>query len=188
MQIPLQGLASNSFEYTPRGGNSGSHIITYLVFRLFFFFGKFLFVYLVFIWLRQVLVAACGTLATQPGIEPRAPVPGAWSLSHWTTREAPNFSFLGNLPSIFHRGCTHFAFLLTVHRVSIFPQDYVFETWQLIGASLDTLFYQKFLQIFKFSLDQEECLQTKVLRILFILFRSYSFSAQSYSFLSPTSQ
>ena len=163
MQIPLQGLASNSFEYTPRGGNSGSHIITYLVFRLFFFFGKFLFVYLVFIWLRQVLVAACGTLATQPGIEPRAPVPGAWSLSHWTTREAPSFSFLGNLPSIFHRDCTHFAFLLTVHRVSIFPQDYVFEKWQLIGASLDTLFYQKFLQIFKFSLDQEECLQTKVL-------------------------
>ena len=49
-----------------------------------------------FIWLHWVLVAAykifsCGMwgLIPWPGIEPRCPVLGAWSVSHWTTREVP---------------------------------------------------------------------------------------------------
>ena len=35
----------------------------------------------------ELLVAACGNLVPWPGIEPRSPALGAWSLSHWTTRE-----------------------------------------------------------------------------------------------------
>ena len=49
-----------------------------------------------FIWLHQVLVAACGIISCSmwdlvpwPGIEPRPPALGTWSLSHWTTREVP---------------------------------------------------------------------------------------------------
>ena len=33
-------------------------------------------------------------LVPQPGIEPRSPALGAWSLSHWTTREVLGFSDL----------------------------------------------------------------------------------------------
>ena len=33
-------------------------------------------------------------LAPQAGIEPRPPVLGAWSLSHWTTKEVPKSSLL----------------------------------------------------------------------------------------------
>lgn len=42
-----------------------------------------------FVWLQQVLVAACGILAPWPGIGPRRPALGAWSRSHWTAREVP---------------------------------------------------------------------------------------------------
>ena len=52
------------------------------------------------IWLFQVLAAACGTfscgkwdLFPWPGIEPGPPALGAWSLSHWTTREVPVDTF-----------------------------------------------------------------------------------------------
>ena len=56
---------------------------------------------------RGLLVAACGPLAApckllvaarmwdlvpRPGIEPGPPELGAWSLTHWTTREAPRVS------------------------------------------------------------------------------------------------
>ena len=60
--------------------------------------------YYLFIWLRWVSVVAhgifdlhcgmqtlsCGMweLVPQPGIEPRSLALGAWSLTHWTTREA----------------------------------------------------------------------------------------------------
>ena len=56
-----------------------------------------------FIWLHQVLVVAhrifhcdmqtliwhVGSSSLKCGIEPRTPALGAWSLSHWTTREVP---------------------------------------------------------------------------------------------------
>ena len=32
---------------------------------------------------------ACGILAPRPGIEPMPPAVEAWSLNHWTNREAP---------------------------------------------------------------------------------------------------
>ena len=51
----------------------------------------FLFLDLV-ISLHWILVAAwelLGLCSLRPGIEPRPPVLGAWSLSHWTTREVP---------------------------------------------------------------------------------------------------
>lgn len=55
----------------------------------------------IFIWLRQILVAAnkilsCTTwdLVPLPGIEPGTPVWGAQSLSHWLTREVPLLCFL----------------------------------------------------------------------------------------------
>ena len=54
-----------------------------------------------FIWPHQVLVVAHKIFSCSmwdrvpwPGIEPWLPVLGAWSLSHWTTREAPAWSFL----------------------------------------------------------------------------------------------
>ena len=38
---------------------------------------------------------SCGMwdLLLQPGIEPRIPALGAWSLSHWTTSEVPRLMF-----------------------------------------------------------------------------------------------
>ena len=33
--------------------------------------------------------AACGTLVSQPGIEPRPPAVEAWGFDQWTTREVP---------------------------------------------------------------------------------------------------
>ena len=49
-----------------------------------------------FIWLHWVLVGAFGIfswsmwdLVPWPGIEPGPPALGAWSLSHWTSREVP---------------------------------------------------------------------------------------------------
>ena len=60
----------------------------------------FLFLKYLFIWLCHVLVAAhgifsCGMwdLVPWPGIEPWAPALGAWSLSHWTTRDVPEITF-----------------------------------------------------------------------------------------------
>ena len=45
------------------------------------------------LWLQHAgsfLVAAClRDLAPQPGVEPGPPALGAWSLTHWTTREVP---------------------------------------------------------------------------------------------------
>ena len=65
------------------------------------------------IWLCRVLVAACGIfgcslwtlncgmwyLVPWPGIKPRLPASGAWSLRHWTTREFHHcFSMNGRIP------------------------------------------------------------------------------------------
>ena len=59
---------------------------------------NFFFLFKIFIWLLQVLVAECGIfscstwdLVPWPGIEPGPPALGAQSLSHWTTREIPEF-------------------------------------------------------------------------------------------------
>ena len=59
---------------------------------------EFSFILFFFLWLHQVLVGAprifsYGTwnLVPGPGTEPRLPALGAWSLSHWTTREVPEF-------------------------------------------------------------------------------------------------
>ena len=37
--------------------------------------------------------APYGILVLQPGIKPASPALGAWSLNHWTIREAPNVAF-----------------------------------------------------------------------------------------------
>ena len=37
-------------------------------------------------------------LVPWPGMEPRPPALGAWSLSHWTTKEVPNNIFLKSTP------------------------------------------------------------------------------------------
>ena len=71
-----------------------------------FFF--FLNIYL-FICTRSLLAAyklfSCGMwdLVPRPGIEPGSPALGAWSLSHWTTREVPIFGFLSNTHLSLHR-------------------------------------------------------------------------------------
>ena len=43
-----------------------------------------------------VLGLSCGTqdLVPCPGIQPRPPALGAWSLSHWTTKEVPTVFIL----------------------------------------------------------------------------------------------
>ena len=70
------------------------HVIMCIASSLFF---------LIFIWLPRVLVVACGIfnyvmwtlrcciwdLIPWPGMEPRPPALGAWSLSPWTTGEVP---------------------------------------------------------------------------------------------------
>ena len=48
----------------------------------------FLFLFLYPFWPCCV---ACGPLVPQPGIEPRPPALGVWSLNPWTTREIPSF-------------------------------------------------------------------------------------------------
>ena len=64
-----------------------------------------------FIWLHQVSVAALGIFSCSlqtlscsiwdlvpcPGIKPQPPALGAWSLSHWTAREAPKYSWLSGI-------------------------------------------------------------------------------------------
>ena len=54
----------------------------------------FFFFFQLFIWLHQILVAACGifscimwNLVSWPGLKPGPPALGVWNLSHWTTRE-----------------------------------------------------------------------------------------------------
>ena len=57
------------------------------MFLFFLFFKKYLFIYF---WLHWVFAAArVWDLVPRPGIEPRPPALGAWSLNHWTTREVP---------------------------------------------------------------------------------------------------
>ena len=47
----------------------------------------------------KLLVATCmWDLVPQPGIEPRPPALGAWSLTHWTTREVPLCIFWITVP------------------------------------------------------------------------------------------
>ena len=62
-----------------------------LVAQPIFFFKNYL-----FIWLRWVLVAACGIFSCgmqdgipKPGISSRSPALGTWSLSHWPTSKVP---------------------------------------------------------------------------------------------------
>ena len=43
-----------------------------------------------------VIVAGCRILVPWPEIKPGLPALGAWSLSHWTTREVPWGEFLAN--------------------------------------------------------------------------------------------
>ena len=49
----------------------------------------------------RLLVAACmWDLVPRPEIEPRPPALGAWSLSHWTTREVPQVYYILKLGKI----------------------------------------------------------------------------------------
>ena len=48
----------------------------------------------IFFFLLWILTAACRILVPGPGIESRPPELGAWSLSHWTTREVLVYAFL----------------------------------------------------------------------------------------------
>ena len=76
--------------------NEVNDLFTYQNF--FFFFNIYL-----FIWLHQVLVAArMWDLVPLPGIEPRPPTLGPWSLNHCATREVPRilkYTFLLSLSS-----------------------------------------------------------------------------------------
>ena len=83
-----------------------------LAFSLFFFKHWLLFIYLAMpglrSWMQDLLVAACRLFSCRrvtlscslwdlvpwPEISPRPSALGAWSLSHWTTREVPMPGFL----------------------------------------------------------------------------------------------
>ena len=61
---------------------------------------KYFFIIYLFIWLCQVLLAACGIfscgtqdLVLWPGIKPLPPALGVWSLSHGTTKEVPLLTY-----------------------------------------------------------------------------------------------
>ena len=43
----------------------------------------------IYIYILRLHYVACGVLFPGPGIEPKTPALGAWSLKHWTTREVP---------------------------------------------------------------------------------------------------
>ena len=60
---------------------SAEHIVLFVCFNICFYY--------LCIWLYQVLVTVHGYLISWPGIRPRPPSLGAWSLNHWTTREIP---------------------------------------------------------------------------------------------------
>ena len=46
------------------------------------------------LWHVRPLAAACGILVPWPGIEPRPPLLGAWSLTHWPIGAGPVYLFL----------------------------------------------------------------------------------------------
>ena len=75
-----------------------------------FFFKKIIFIYL------SVLGLSCGIwdLVSRPGIEPRPPALGTWSLSHWATREVP-------LRSFFMEWAKAFVFLTSSQGSSVGP-------------------------------------------------------------------
>ena len=112
---------------------------------------------ILFIWLGRVLVAGCriinlpisslvatwelsfasrGILVPWPGIEPRSPALGVWSLSHWTTRDVPQHLCSG-LPS-FPRWLTYSFIFLQLVGVFFFwhmrlPARW---TWKVIWKAL----------------------------------------------------
>ena len=98
-------LQADSLLSEPSGKPDGGHILVGILCVT--FFKDYIYIlkniFYLFIWLLRVLVAACRLfscsmqtlscsmwdLVPRPRIKPRPPALGAWSLSHWTTREVP---------------------------------------------------------------------------------------------------
>ena len=91
---------------------SKNSLLVLLIFAIVFFVSiSFIsWVFYLFVWFCQVFFAACGNfschrqtlicgmqdLVPWPGIKPRPPALGVWSLSHWTTKEV-HISFISTL-------------------------------------------------------------------------------------------
>ena len=122
---------------------------------LLFFFKKYL-----FIWLHWVLIAGssifvelCGIfscsrealsyemwdLVPWPGIEPQPPALGVRSLSHWTTREVPDYIFLLK----FHKYLQNWCYSLFSYNIE--------QTWPIL-YTVRCLLVQMSLTSFKLEL------------------------------------
>ena len=70
-------------------------------------------------------------LVSQPGIKPRPPALGAWSLSHWTTREVPKGQFFKDFDvTIFYVWWTVLRHFQDCRGIIIYKENSVFlATW-----------------------------------------------------------
>ena len=93
--IPLGRPSAPAPSIQYRASNLDWQLVSYMILYMFQWINFYL-----FIWLHPFLVEVCRIfscsmwdLVPRSGIEPRPPALGAWSLSHWTTREVPLFYF-----------------------------------------------------------------------------------------------
>ena len=136
-----------------------SQVFSMRIFFLFFFN-----IYL-FIWLPQVLVAACGIfscsmwtlrcgmlafscsmwiLVPWPGIEPGPPALGAWSLNCWTIREVPSMRIFKGIKELKEssKECS--------------PQTYRF--YSTFVATLSHFIYMCFVYMYFISTEPYNCM------------------------------
>ena len=93
------------------------------------------------IWLSQVLLVAFGYLVPWPGIEPWPSASGAWSLSHWTTREVPHLEYFYVHTSVWFVAFCHIQYFTRLHvRGMVISCDKVFICSEYLKLKITLLF------------------------------------------------